>query len=216
MKLINDLLDLIYPPRCAFCHQLLRHRGVKVCEDCLAYLPYTGDLAEQKGIAHLESCVSPLFYERLVRDSLHRFKFGQRTGYAGIYAGFMVKCIDEKQKSCDIISWAPVSRQRKRRRGYDQSELLARELSNLLELPCQRLLIKQRDTMPQSRTKSAAQRRENVRGAYRCCEPDSARGKRILLIDDIVTSGSTLSECAKVLKEAGASGIYAVTVARKR
>lgn len=216
MKLIDELLDLIYPPRCAFCHKLLRHRSESVCRDCLDHLPYTGDLAEQKNIAHLESCVSPFFYEKTVRESLHRFKFGQRTGYAGIYAGFMVKCIDEKQKSCDIISWAPVSAKRKRRRGYDQSELLARELSSELGIPSQHLLVKHRHTNPQSRTKNTSQRRENVKGAYRCCDPEAVAGKRILLVDDIVTSGSTLSECAKMLKEAGAAEVLGITAARKR
>ena len=216
MKLLHALLDLIYPPRCAFCHKLLRYEGETVCKDCLSKLPYTGDLAEQTGLKQIERCVSPLFYENTVRDSLHRFKFGQRTGYAGIYAGFMVKSIDENQISCDIISWAPVSRKRLRSRGYDQSELLARELSSRLGLPCRRLLVKQKHTMPQSRTRNAVQRRENVKGAYHCCDPEEARGKRILLVDDIVTSGSTLSECAKMLKEAGAAEISAVTVARKR
>lgn len=216
MKLLQDLLDLVYPPRCAFCHKLLRHEGEGVCKDCLTGLPYTGDLAVQSGLKQIKCCVSPLFYENTVRDSLHRFKFGQRTGYAGIYAGFMVKSIDENQISCDIISWAPVSRQRLRIRGYDQSELLARELSRRLGRPYKRLLVKQKHTMPQSQTKNAAQRRENVKGAYRCCDPEEVRGKRVLLVDDIVTSGSTLTECAKILKEAGAAEISAVTVARKR
>ena len=216
MKLLNELLDLLYPSRCAFCHRLLRGRGETVCADCLAHLPYTGDLAEYQGLKHIHTCLSPLFYESLVRDSLHRFKFSQRPGYAGIYAGFMVKCIDEKQISCDIIGWAPVSRARLRRRGYDQSELLAREISLRLGIPYRSLLVKQRNTPPQSRIKNAAGRRENVKGAYRCSDPDTVHGKRILLVDDIVTSGSTLSECARVLKEAGASEVSAVTVARKR
>lgn len=216
MKLFSYLLDLLYPPRCSFCHRLLRHSGEAVCKDCLSSLPYTGDLAERNGLKNIKHCVSPFFYENSVRASLHRFKFGQRRGYAGIYAGFMVKSIDENKISCDIISWAPVSRQRLRSRGYDQSELLARELSDRLGIPCIRLLIKQKHTMPQSRTRNAAQRRENVKGAYRCSDPETVYGKRILLVDDIVTSGSTLSECARILKEAGAAEVSAVTVARKR
>lgn len=216
MKLFDKLLDLLYPPRCAFCHRLLRNGGEGVCKDCLTKLPYTGDCSAQTGLKHIKSCVSPLYYENNVRESLHRFKFGQRTGYAGIYAGFMVKSIDENEISCDIITWAPVSRQRLRSRGYDQSELLGRELSARLGTACMRLLVKQRHTPPQSRTKNAAQRRENVKGAYRCCDSEATRGKKVLLVDDIVTSGSTLSECARMLKEAGAAEVSAVTVARKR
>lgn len=216
MRLLTTLLDLLYPPRCAFCHRLVRSGEETVCKDCLAHLPYTGDLAEHPRISHLDKCVSPLFYEKLVRDSLHRFKFDQRTGYAGIYAGFMVKCIDENHISCDIISWAPVSRKRLRARGYDQSELLAREVSARTGIPCVRLLDKIKHTPPQSLTKNARQRRENVKAAYRCCDPETVRGRCVLLIDDIVTSGSTLSECARMLKDAGAAGVQALTVARKR
>lgn len=216
MKLLDALLDLLYPPRCAFCHRLLRQSGDGVCKSCREHLPYTGHLAEQTRIKHIERCVSPLFYEKLVRDSLHRFKFAQRTGYAGIYAEFMVKCIDENQISCDSISWVPVSRRRLRERGYDQSGLLAREVSARLGVPCVRTLDKIRHTRQQSLTKDVRQRRENVKGAYCCCDPALVAGKRILLIDDIVTSGSTLSECAGVLKKAGAGEISALTVARKR
>lgn len=216
MKLLNTLLDLLYPPRCAFCHRLLRHSGDRVCADCLSHLPYTGDLAEHPKISYIEKCVSPLFYEKSVRDSLHRFKFEQRTGYAGIYAGFMVKCIDENQISCDIISWTPVSRKRLHARGYDQSELLAREVSARTGIPCVRLLEKIKDTPPQSRTKNARQRQENVKGAYRCCNLTAAKGRRVLLVDDIVTSGATLRECARMLNDAGAAEIQALTVARVR
>ncbi len=216
MKLFGRLLDLLYPPRCVFCHRLLSSGDDPVCRFCEQSLPVTGDSAKRKSPAYTDGCYSPLYYEGTVKESLHRFKFSQRTGYADIYAGFMVKCIDENEIFCDIISWAPVSRKRLRSRGYDQSELLARELSDRLGIPCIRLLIKQKHTMPQSRTRNAAQRRENVKGAYRCSDPETVYGKRILLVDDIVTSGSTLSECARILKEAGAAEVSAVTVARKR
>ncbi len=216
MKLLKTILDLLYPPRCAFCHRLLRDSGETVCKDCAAHLPCTGSLSERPKIRNVERCYAPLFYEKSVRDSLHRYKFGQRTGYAGIYAEYLVKCIDENRISCDIITWAPVSRKRLRERGYDQSELLAREVSKRLGLPCERTLDKIKHTPPQSLRKDAAQRLENVRGAYRLHGGASVSGRRVLLIDDILTSGATLGECAGVLKAAGAAEIIALTVACKR
>lgn len=216
MKLLNRVLDLLYPPRCAFCHKLLYSGEDGVCPKCREQLPYTKSLAERPGLKNIDRCVSPLFYEKDVRDSLHRFKFSQRTGYAGIYAGFMVKCIDENDISCDSITWAPVSRKRLRSRGYDQSELLARAIASRLQLPCVRMLNKVRDTKAQSLLRDFRQRQENVKGAYRCSNPDAVKGKRVLLIDDIVTTGSTLTECASALKEAGAASVQALTVARKR
>lgn len=216
MKLLDAILDLIYPPRCAFCHRFLYERGDGLCRFCKENLPVTGVLAEQTQFAHVKCCVSPLFYENTVRDSLHRFKFGQQTGYAGIYAGFVVKCIDENEISCDIISWAPVSAKRLRKRGYDQAELLAREIAGRKGLPCERTLEKIRDNPPQSRAGNALKRRENVKGVFRAVAPSPAQGKRVLLVDDIVTSGATLSECAKMLKNAGAAEVYAATLARRR
>lgn len=213
MKLISRLLDLLYPPRCVFCRRLLYSGEDPVCRFCKDSLPYTGDSARRNSPKHTDGCYAPLYYEGTVRESLHRFKFSQRTGYADIYAGFMVKCIDENEIFCDIISWAPVSRKRKRSRGYDQSELIARAVASRTGLPCERTLDKIRDTSPQSLTKNARQRAENVKGAYRCCASELVQGKKILLIDDIVTSGSTLSECAKMLKEAGASDVIALTAA---
>lgn len=216
MNLSDAFLDLLYPPRCAFCHRILDRKGNGVCAFCQQKLPYTGDLSEKRGLKHISRCVSPLFYEDTVRESLHRFKFSQRSGYAGIYAGFMVKCIDENEFFCDIISWVPVSRRRKRSRGYDQSELLARAVSEKTGIPCERFLEKIRHNPPQSLTGDEKKRRENVKNVYRACQTDKMHGLRVLLIDDIVTTGATLSECARVLHEAGAAEVLALTVARTR
>ena len=158
MKLFEAVLDLLFPPRCAFCHRLLVVKGDGVCRPCREALPLTGALAEQTQFRHLSRCVSPLFYENTVRASLHRYKFGGLRGYAGIYAAYVVKCIDEKEISCDIITWAPVSGKRLRVRGYDQAELLAREIAARLGRPCVKTLEKTRDNPPQSRAGSAKQR----------------------------------------------------------
>lgn len=216
MSVIGAILDLLYPPRCAFCHRLMDRMGDGVCPDCRKRLPYTGPIGCAQKPGNIERYVSPLYYERTVRDSLHRFKFSHMTGYAGIYAGFMVKAIDENGFSCDSITWAPVSRKRLLHRGYDQSKLIAEKLAAHYGLPCEKLIKKIRDTKPQSLMPSAAARMENVKGAYAVAHPESVRGKCILLIDDIITSGSTLSECARLLKETGAKEVYAATVARTR
>ncbi len=216
MKWIDALLDLLYPPRCAFCRRLLREGEDGICRFCRDRLPYSGPLAVREKPAHVDTCLAPLFYENRVRDSLLRFKFARLTGYAGIYAQIMVKCIDENEISCDIITWVPVSRKRLRERGYDQSELLALAVAKRMNKPCIRTLKKIRHTARQSRIKSDARRAENVRGAYCCVGSDAVSGKSILLIDDIVTSGATLSECARILKEAGAQSVCAAAAAGRR
>ena len=110
----------------------------------------------------------------------------------------------------------PLSRARRWKRGYDQAELLARELARRCGIPCERLLRKRRNNPAQSGMRSDEARRRNVKGKYRAVSPEAIRGKRIMLVDDIVTTGATLSECAGVLKAAGAKAVCAVTVAQAR
>ena len=214
-ELFTRLLDLLYPPRCVFCHNLMP-RGVAVCGHCRATLPYTVGEGQKRAIKGISRCVSPLYYEGSVRDSLLRYKFGSLSGYAKIYGEFLSKCIDENGFSCDSITWVPLSRRRKLLRGYDQARLLAVELSRRTGVPCEGLLRKVRNNPAQSATGSPAKRRANVSGVYRSAAPEKTAGRRILLVDDIVTTGATLSECASVLKHAGAKEVLAVTVACTR
>ncbi|MGN0981470.1 MAG: ComF family protein [Candidatus Limivicinus sp.] len=214
MKAFDWLLDLIYPPRCAFCRRLLTGRERGVCRFCRPKLPYVPADGQVQHFRNVSKCISPLYYYGTVQESLHRYKFLGAAAYADIYGEFIVKCIDENQISCDSITWVPLSRRRLRKRGYDQAELLAKEIGKRLGLQPVRLLKKQRHTKPQSRTGSAEKRRANIAGAYVCPHPEQAAGKRILLVDDIVTTGATLSEAAGVLRKAGAGEVLAATVAR--
>ena len=214
MKILERILDLLFPRRCAFCHKLMETEG-QICRDCGRKLPCTMGEGQRVRLREAD-CYAALYYEGDVRESLLRYKFRAARGYAKVYAEFLTKCVDENRISCDSITWTPLSRRRLRRRGYDQAELLARELSRRLELPCVRTLVKLRNNPAQSLTGDAARRRANVAGAYAAFDEGEIRGKRLLLVDDIVTTGATLSECVKVLKQAGAAEVSCLTVARKR
>ncbi len=214
MRMLERLLDLLFPRRCAFCHRLIESED-PVCRDCRRRLPYT--LGEGQKLRLREAdCYAALYYEGDVRSSLLRYKFHAATGYAKVYGEFLAKCVDENGISCDSISWVPLSRRRLRRRGYDQAELLARELSARTGIPCVRTLRKLRHTPAQSKTGDAVRRKANVAGAYALAEGAEISGRRILLLDDIVTTGATLSECVKLLKAAGAAELICLVVARKR
>ena len=215
MDFLGKLLDLLYPRRCTFCHCLMRSEG-GVCADCRKKLPYTGELGREQKFSHVARCVSPLYYEGDVRASLHRYKFGNLTGYAAEYTDLLLKCLDESAVTCDSITWVPLSRRRLRKRGYDQARLLAEEISRRSGVPCEPMLKKLRDNPAQSRTGNAERRRANVAGIYACPDEALVKDKRVLLVDDIVTTGATLSECARVLKQSGAKLVCAVTVARAR
>lgn len=214
MKGLDWLLDLIYPPRCAFCRRLLSGQEKGVCRFCGPKLPFVPADSQIQHFPNVDQCLSPLYYHGAVRNSMHRYKFGGAAAYGKIYGEFIAKCIDENKISCDSITWVPLSRRRLRKRGYDQAALLAEAVGKRMNLRPVRLLKKRRDTPPQSKTGSAAKRRANAAGAYVCLRPELVSGRRILLVDDIVTTGATLSETAGVLKKAGAREVIGVTLAR--
>ena len=216
MGLFRVILDLLFPPRCAFCGKITESGAGGICNDCQNNLPRTTDGGRQSG-DYYTLCYSPLYYDSIVRDSILKFKFNNRSGYAKIYGRYIAECISENLKGkYDLISWIPLSRERLKSRGYDQAMLLA--LSTALELDdvAVETLIKQLDVPAQSGVGSEENRRANISGAYAASDAELIMGKRILLIDDIITTGSTLSECAKVLLEAGADEVSCATLARTR
>ena len=214
--IFEKLLDLLFPPRCPFCRTILKDHEKTICARCARELPWTAGEAQKQKLRHVEACVSPLFYEGDVRRSLLRYKFGGMSLYAPKYARLMEKCISENAMDFDLIAWVPVSRKRLKKRGYDQAMLLAQELSASLRIPCPQLLVKTADNPPQSVTGSAEKRRSNVSGVYRVVDPFLIKDQNVLIVDDIVTTGATLNECARVLKAAGAKKIYAAALARSR
>ena len=214
MKLLAWLLDLLYPPKCVVCGKLLEGSG-PVCPRCLDSLPEYDGAAPQ--VRFTEAGAVSFYYEGDLRTSFLRFKFGGAAQYAATYGTWMAHTIEDKLAGrYDLLTWAPVSRARKRGRGYDQSELLCREIGKRLGMEPVRTLRKTRNPPAQSALPDPAQRRANVSGAYAPERPERFAGKRVLLIDDIVTTGATLSECSRTLLLAGASDVVYAAIAAPR
>ncbi len=216
MGILSHFLDLLFPPRCVFCHSFLRDGSSDpVCAKCRQKLPRTSGGGKQKG-DFFEYCIAPLYYEDDVRQSIHRFKFGECTGYAGTYGKLIADCIRENlDDKYDLITWAPLSSKRLKSRGYDQSMLIA--MAAALELDDVAVeTLRKKDVPAQSSLGGEAQRRANIAGAYTVIDPELIDGKTILLIDDVVTTGATLSECSRMLRMAGAERVICAAVARAR
>ena len=214
MGFFSSLLDLFFPPKCVFCGKILHSKDDLWCDKCTESLPFTLGGGRQDG-AYYDYCISPLYYKGAVRRSILRFKFRGASNYAETYGKILADCIREQPDiGYDIISWVPLSSKRKRTRGYDQAMLLA--LATALELQdvAAETLIKPQDVRAQSELGGAAERRENISGAYEAADPELINGKCILLIDDIVTTGSTLEECASVLLSAGAKRVICAALAK--
>lgn len=216
-KILNIILDFLYPPRCVFCRTMLKSGEIGFCNDCQQKLPWlTGKEAEQK-FEFVTLCVSPLRYQGEVRESIHRYKFEDRSGYAKVYGTLIAQCVsDHFTDQFDLISWVPLSPKRFKKRGYDQAMLLAKETAVNLNATAVATLRKIRDTDAQSGINDDSARRANVLGAYEVIDPELIIGKRILLIDDVATTGSTLSECARVLRTYGAKDVVCASLARAR
>lgn len=212
---LSAFLDLLFPPKCAFCKGLLKRGERGLCANCQTTLPWlTGSAAEQHGEFY-RVCVSPLHYQGEVRASIHRYKFKGGQGYAGLYGALVAQCVkDHLAGAYDLITWAPLSDKRKRERGYDQAFLLAQATALELDAAAVELLRKSRHTDAQSGVKGEAERRANVLGAYEVVDGELAEGRRVLLIDDVVTTGATLSECARILRTAGAKEVVCATLAQ--
>lgn len=213
-KLFGRIFDLIYPPKCVFCEKVLKSGDI--CDDCADNLPYTKGDAVYQRFPFIAKCFSPLYYKDNVREAVIRCKFGGRQSYSVRFGAIMSECA-ENNLDCggiDMVSYIPLGRKRYRHRGYNQSELMAKHIASEVCLPCVDTLVKIRDNPAQSSIKDRAKRAQNVSGAYEVKDPASVRGKTILLVDDVVTTGATLSECARMLSKAGANKIYAITLAR--
>jgi ComF family protein len=212
MKLLDAVLDLLFPPKCPFCGKIQDAPGL--CPECEKNLPW---LEEKDAVRVLPGglrCAGALWYQNLTRDGLLRLKFQGASSAAEPMGALIARCAAEQfSGEFDTVTWVPVSRKRLRKRGYDQAELLARSACRLWDTTPVRLLNKTVNTPAQSGLNDAAARRANVLGVYQSADPAAAKGKRVLLVDDICTTGSTLSECARVLRDAGAAEIVCAVVA---
>ncbi len=216
MRLAELLLDLLYPPKCPFCGRILERGEEGWCSSCREELPWT-EPGDAKTVEFCDVCLSPLWYKDGVRKAMHRYKFDGGRGHARLFGQLMAQCLQDCwTEPADLVTWAPLHPKRKRNRGYDQAELLARRVGELTGLPVESTLEKTRVTAVQSQTREDEARRANVQGAYRLRPNLNLEGKRIVLVDDVATSGATLAECASALRQAGAGSIAGLTFARAR
>ena len=210
--LLTWLLDLIYPPKCALCDKPLPSGKELLCPQCQK-LPDQSRTLRKEGV-RFTFCVSALPYRDDYRSSILRYKFGRCSYYSEIYGKILADAVRQRLSGkFDLITYIPLNWRRRRKRGYDQAKLLAEALGRELNVEVIRTLVKVKNVKPQSSQPSAAARRINIRGAYGAKDPAAFAGKRILLVDDVLTTGSTMSEAAGVLRDNGAKTVYGATIA---
>ena len=210
MDLPGRIASLLFPPRCMFCRRILDEGWI--CPSCREGLPRCGAI---RGHGEFFSkCVAPLYYTGAVRSALLGFKFRGKRGRAVGLGELMAQTVrEELAGEFDTVTWVPISARRLWARGFDQSELLCRETAGRLGVTPVRALRKIRHTAANSTVRTPEGRAANVLGAYEVTDPGLVRGRRVLLIDDIRTTGATLSECARTLLTAGAAEVVCAVAA---
>ncbi len=133
MKLLTALLGLLYPPKCPFCGQVLERGEAGMCALCQGELPWTDGPGGP--MAGCDVCLSPLWYRDGVREGVHRYKFNGGAAHAALFGELMAQCLSDRwDGGVDLVTWAPLHPKRKKRRGYDQAELLARRVGEAAAL----------------------------------------------------------------------------------
>ena len=208
----DRILQILFPPKCILCRKVLPENETDLCRDCRQTQPeFQGHKIK---LSFLAEWTGVWYYKENVRQSILRYKFRSRRSYAQSYGRLLaMKLMNEGWEDVDLLTWAPISRRRKRTRGYDQTQLLGQAVAAELGMELTPTLIKIRHTKPQSTMGGISQRKANILGAYRVIDPDLVKDKRILLLDDILTTGATASECARMLLTAGAKEVKLATLA---
>ena len=243
MKALKSLIDLIYPPRCPICQAFLQDQNtlqgkqdLPFCQACfmdftaiesplcsLCGRPFS-DGAERDRIC--EDCLrkrpaydiarAPYLYDGALMTAIHELKYAQRSHLAdslgSLLASFAQIWIGELKGS--LIVPVPLHPRRLRSRGFNQSLLLSRCVSARTGAQLDFLSLRRtRYTKPQTEL-SSEERKKNVRKAFEVVKPEAVKGRTIVLVDDVATTGSTLNECAKALKRAGAETVLCLVLAR--
>lgn len=212
MRVLNWLSNWLFPEKCILCGGILEREETDLCHTCRVEAPeYPGSRVK---FPFISAWTAVWHYEGHVRRSLLRYKFYNRRNYAGSYGRLLaMKLMKADRVDFDILTWVPISQKRLRKRGFDQVALLAEKVGQELVVTPTSTLRKLRHNRQQSRIVGYAQRRANVLGVYEAVDPAAFAGKRILLLDDIVTTGATASECARVLLTAGAKEVQFAVIA---
>ena len=216
-EIIAGLLEAVYPAICPVCSEVLPHgvrEGLRIHPQCIARLKKAGPCSDE--CPGCESGRSLWLYDEFSSGAVFTYKYDGRRELAAFFALSVLKEYRDWIESigADAIVPVPISREKKRKRGFNQSELIADIIAGDTGIPLKSgALVRVRSTSPQKQLK-ARQRRENLRRAFRANSEILGSARCILLIDDIYTTGATIEHCARELRRAGALRVYYLTLCR--
>ena len=234
VKVLKSVIEFLFPPACPLCDTPVSTHG-ELCADCWVAIswidnpkcakcgyPFPADLdlggtplcpTCASGNCELDWIRSACVYDDVSRSAMLPFKHGGRVSYSCFMSRAMIWAMRDIDVDVDIVMPVPLANRRLFKRGYNQATLLAKPIARMLGVGMDLDSVRRvyRSDMGH---KNACQRRENIHGVFNVVKPDMIRGKRILLVDDVMTTGATFSELRRVLMRAGAVAVYGVTFCR--
>jgi ComF family protein len=236
-EVLNDISDVIFPPKCLGCAEILYPNGRQLfCPDCKEKIKFiTGSLCPVCGTtfsdspakSHLcgncienktyYSCARAVFsYETIILDAIHQFKYGNNISIGDQLASFMADFSfpDIDFSDYSLIIPVPLHIKRLRERGFNQSLILARALAKKWHIPVNFSLLKRHKLTLTQTGLHKTERKQNIKGAFEVSSKREIAGKKIILVDDVYTTGATINECAKTLIKSGAQKVTVLTLAR--
>lgn len=220
--LFRIFIDFVYPPYCLTCKRSLPDSHELICRACWdsqtnldpCYLPAARLPSPPNRELHLEGSLAVYTYSEITQEIVHLFKYRKYEKLAEPFSAAMSRVLqDNDLTQFDGIVPVPLHKKRLKERGFNQAELMAARIGEQFDIELLNVLMRIRYTQPQAKM-NRQERAANVLGAFAVKEGAHVEGKRLILVDDVMTTGSTLNECARLLKEAGASAIIALTIAR--
>ena len=212
--LFSRLTALLFPPKCVLCKRILKKEETDLCENCRKTTQEFSVV--KRSIPHVARWTALWYYKDNVRKSILRFKFGRARHYAVTYGRLLgMQILKDFPEGFDLITWVPTGARRIRKRGYDHARLISNAVADELGYEATQLLQKVKETPPQSSMTTPEQRKKNIADAYSVIDHDLIKGKTILLLDDVITSGSSCAECSKTLRKAGAKTVFCAAIAAK-
>ena len=194
-------LPVLIAPYCEICSEPLS--SGRLCRQCAATPPAIDGI---RGVCLMEGAV---------REAIHGLKYRNLKAAAPTLGGLLAQCLESNPVSGDVLVPVPLHRRRLRDRGYNQSALLAKEVAKRTGLPVREdVVVRIRESAPQVSISSREERARNVEGSFDCV--GSVHGQRLILVNDVVTTGSTMSACATPLKAGGARSVWGLALARQR
>lgn len=212
-----SLIDWIYPPRCIFCNSIIalnKYNGFNICDRCNEVLPFMKQPYCSKCGKTVDSCNDicydcskkefsyekgwiALEYNEMTKETIYKFKYQNCPNYSKTLAEIMYKAMDDKSilnYKFDLITSVPIHKNKLKKRGYNQAQLLAKQLSLKLKLPYEDIIIRIKDTKPQS-SLSPKERNNNLNQAFKAIDNKKIFNKKVLIVDDIYTTGATINAC---------------------